>query len=69
MLKRVDAVTQDRSPQKVPFRAKGPLRLDDRAGALHLLGMARHVEGVVALRDRLSYPTDVEQLPPVPAPA
>jgi hypothetical protein len=29
---------------------------DSRAGALSLLGAIRNVEGVVAVRDRLSYP-------------
>jgi len=32
--------------------------VDHRADALALLGAIRHLEGVVALRDRLSYPTD-----------
>ena len=31
--------------------------VDRRADAVGLLGAIRHLEGVVALRDRLSYPT------------
>jgi hypothetical protein len=30
--------------------------VDRRADALSLLGALRHLEGVVAVRDRLSYP-------------
>jgi osmotically-inducible protein OsmY len=32
--------------------------VDRRADALSLLGAIRHLEGVVALRDRLSYPRE-----------
>jgi CBS domain-containing protein len=32
--------------------------IDDQANALHLLDVVCHVEGVVAVRDRLSYPDD-----------
>ena len=31
-------------------------QLDNRATALRLLGAVRHLEGVVGVRDRLSYP-------------